>query len=384
MAKAKFTIYKRKYADATNGKPKIKFAARFFDSNGKLAKTIVLKARTIKDAALEAEAMLEAGGLGIIVEDPFVLDILHDFWREDSTYSLNKKRKGMPLSKNYIYINSKLIGKHWENMLKGVHVSQLSVDFMEKIVEKFEKEGKSGRTINAALQSLQVPLRNWTRKHAVPYPLEYFDGHCSEHTKKRGTLSQTEIKLIIGLQNESPRLKAAVLLGALCGLRLGEVAGLQHQDIDFESKEIMVRHNWIDDEGLKRPKCGSERIVPMPSAVEEAIKMVYAVRPYAEGDFILWNDSSKDRPANKSNITRAFALLLQEIGISKNEQKRRNLVFHSLRHTFVSMCRNSGMSDFEVMAYSGHKTSSMLDNYSHAQKIVDFKEARNKIDTMIG
>jgi hypothetical protein len=171
---SQFTIFKLKCSNPKTKKPDFKFCARFLDENGQIVKTKTLLARKLQDATIEAQKMLEKGGLGILGEDPLIMDIISSFWKEDSHYALAKTRKGEPLSKDYIYINGCIAKKHLAKKLEGLRVSKITVAFMERVVEKFEKEGKNPRTINGALNCLQIPLRKWSREHGIPYPLEYF------------------------------------------------------------------------------------------------------------------------------------------------------------------------------------------------------------------
>ena len=70
--------------------------------------------------------------------------------------------------------------------------------------------------------------------------------------------------------------------------------------------------------------------------------------------------------------------MLTAIGIDKKARAERNLSFHSLRHTFVSLSRLAGIPDFLVQRYARHKSPTMMEHYTHAQ-IVDFEDARKKL-----
>ena len=67
-----------------------------------------------------------------------------------------------------------------------------------------------------------------------------------------------------------------------------------------------------------------------------------------------------------------------------NEQKRRNLSFHCTRHTFITLGRLAGISDLEIQALAGHKSASMMENYSHAAQVLDFATAREKLEKAVG
>jgi integrase len=67
---------------------------------------------------------------------------------------------------------------------------------------------------------------------------------------------------------------------------------------------------------------------------------------------------------------------LAAIGITEEERKERNIVFHSLRHSFVTACRMSGLSALETMALSRHKDEKMLARYIHAAEAINLDDIR--------
>lgn len=73
-------------------------------------------------------------------------------------------------------------------------------------------------------------------------------------------------------------------------------------------------------------------------------------------------------------IERWFREALVAIGISLEEQKARNITFHSLRHGFATLARDAGCSADERKALIGHKSDSMMEHYTketpeHLQEI---------------
>ncbi|MDA8409461.1 MAG: site-specific integrase [Treponema sp.] len=238
--------------------------------------------------------------------------------------------------------------------------------------------GSSGRTQNAVIAALRVPVTHWARQHRAADPLEYLSKSANT-PRERGTLSLDEIRKIIAIPDESPRVIGAVLLGALCGLRLGEARGLQWTDIDRDANILHIRNNFVEGEtALKGPKCGSKRDVPLPAPVVEALDLCLREAPYTPS-FCLWNEKRTDRPFGKYAIESGLARVLRTIGIDDAAQIQRNLCFHSMRHTFVSLSRASGLPDFVVQRLAGHKSASQMERYSHADKVVDFTDAREKM-----
>jgi integrase len=72
------------------------------------------------------------------------------------------------------------------------------------------------------------------------------------------------------------------------------------------------------------------------------------------------------------------------IRITEKQRQKRNIVYHSLRHSFVTACRVAGLSDFEVMSMSRHKDVKMLARYSHGKEAIDLPALREKIDNSFG
>jgi len=381
MARAPFSIFRRKSRDRATGREVIRHCARFFDDEGAVVRTRTLEATNKTAAALEAKRLLDKGE-GIPSANPLALDFLADFWKIDSDYAKMKALRGRPLSYHYVEINAHVIKKHLSGPLKDVRFHQLTVPRMEKIVLAFAAAGMNPRSINYVIQSVRVPVSDWARRHRVPDPLQYLQ-RVAERPRERGTLSLDEVARIAALEGESPRVKAAILLGALCGLRMGETRGLEWDDIDEEAGLVHVVHNYVDDrEGVKGPKCGSRRDVPLPDKVLEAVKLCRAVAP--EGArFVLFNEKNPEKPTDKQVVERGFRAILAKVGIDDELRKTRNLVFHGLRHTYVSATRAVGLPDFAVMRLAGHKSLAMTERYSHAEKVVDYAVARAALNEVL-
>lgn len=78
-----------------------------------------------------------------------------------------------------------------------------------------------------------------------------------------------------------------------------------------------------------------------------------------------------------------YLRILRNIGIDDDQRTQRNLTFHGLRHSFVTLARMAGLPDIAVMALAGHKSSKMMDRYSHGGQVIDFSDARNKLERRV-
>jgi integrase len=280
-------------------------------------------------------------------------------------------------------VNRYLVSRHLSGPLKGKRLLDITPMFLEKLVLKMSKDGSKARTINTTLQALRVPYAYFCRQHRLANALTSIE-KVAEAPKERGILTADEIGKVIALEGESPRAVAGVLLGALCGLRLGEARGLQWEDIDETAGTIHICHNAVDaTEGLKGPKWGSVREVPAPAPVLDALKLCADVSPWGRSGYVLWNDKASGQPIAHGTLPAGFKRILRSIGISDAMRKERNLCFHGLRHTFVSLTRAASIPDFIVQRMAGHKSMDMTNRYSHTEGIIDFAAARASIEAAV-
>jgi integrase len=378
MARAPFCIVEQR-----SGTKRV-FVARFVDSKGKVIKTKTFsKAKNRTQAAREAELLLREGVIAN-ASNPDALEYLRVFWTRNSDYVQGRALRGVVLSTQYLSITLSVLNKHLAPRIKGKKLLDLDADFMEGLVLVLSSAGASPRTVNAVLSSVRVTMKYFCKRHRIANPLGVVE-RLAEHPRERGTLSIAELQKIVAL-NESPRTKAGVLLAALCGLRLGECCGLMAEDVDRGSAMLTVQHNFVGDE-LKAPKgsrLGALRIrqVPAPRPVLDALDLCAKYAP-SGARFLLWNDRDLYRPADRRTLQDGYVRILKEIGIGEEERKRRNLVFHGLRHTFVSLQRASGVPDFAVMRMAGHSSIDMTERYSHSANIVDFTAAREALEKAV-
>lgn len=122
------------------------------------------------------------------------------------------------------------------------------------------ERGLSGNRINSVLESMRVAVRYAVaREELAKDPFKSIQEATEEPTEK-GILTPGEVSHLIHQPIQDSRSRLAVLFGLLCGMRRGEVRGLQWGDI--QKGLINIRHNYLNYEGMKTPKYGSSRVVP--------------------------------------------------------------------------------------------------------------------------
>jgi integrase len=331
------------------------------------------------------------------------LRYLEDFWTPDSPYvreaALVKKR---PLSVYYIRMNREGIKKHIASFppFHGITLQKLTPALIRDWLTWMAGQGLSGYRINNVLLSMRVAVRYAVAREEIDRDPFRNVGEAAETPREKGVLTPCEVAKLIAASVTDPRHRLVVLLGALCGMRMGEVRGLQWNDI--KDGLIHIRHNWQDLEGMKAPKCKggtvreNPRIVPLPSSVAAILETVRSLDP-APDSFVLGSFQKKGEPVSKVFFRYVVDKELTAIGIQGtwkgkgaapagyvNEQKRRNISFHCLRHTFVTLSRLAGITDLEIQALAGHRSGAMMERYSHAAQVINYTAAREKLEKAVG
>ena len=309
-----------------------------------------------------------------------LLKYVENFWQPDSEYVREKALvERTPISAHYLLTNRRMVETKMKPFpgFANITLSELSKSVIRQWKLWLAEQGCSGRVINIAMQVLRVPIKRAFGDDIIP--TDPFAGiQRAPHKEKiRGVLTPAEIRRLVEMPVSNPRSRLAVYLPLYCSMRMGEVRGLQWGDIS--DGIIHIRHNWQEGEGLKGCKLGSEGYVPMPRVVAELVNQVHAIAPLTgKNDFVM--SQKPYRPICREALWEALRNELSLIGITEEQRKARNIVYHSLRHSFVTACRIAGLSDFETMTLSRHKDAKMLERYSHGQEAIDVRQIGDKLE----
>jgi len=308
-----------------------------------------------------------------------LLEYAENFWQPDSGYVREKALvEKNPLSAHYLLTNRQMVETKMKPFpgFAGMTLGGLSKPVLRKWKLWLAEQGCSGRTINGAMQALRVPVKLAFSDDIITVNPFAGVSRAAHREKPRGVLTPAEIKKLAEAPVADPRSRLAVFLPLCCSMRMGEVRGLQWGDIS--DGVIHIQHNFQEKEGLKKCKCGSEGYVPLPRVVAELLSQVYEIAPLTgAADFVM--GQKPHRPVCREFLWEALRNELASIGITEEQRKERNIVFHSLRHSFVTMCRIGGLSPFETMALSRHKDVKMLERYSH-REAVDVRQIGEKLE----
>jgi integrase len=159
-----------------------------------------------------------------------------------------------------------------------------------------------------------------------------------------------------------PAYRAAVLLGAFGGLRVGELFGLKAKRVDVlrarvDVAEILVEVSGTLHFGPPKTKAG-RRAVPLPRVAIDALSDHLKAFPATPEDLVF--RSSEGDPTRLSNWRhRVWEPAVMKAGLE-------HLRPHDLRHTAVALWIAAGASPREIASRAGHSSVvTVLDRYGH-------------------
>ena len=183
--------------------------------------------------------------------------------------------------------------------------------------------------------------------------------------------SKALISGLMKLTEEQIKYKVAIILTIFTGVRLGELMGLEWNDINFKDGIVSINRSsqYLADKGVftKVPKTESSiRDVAIPDFVVsllEEYKYWYDEQKYQYGE--LWIDSNRlfvqadGRPMHPSTISKWFEKFVAQIGLPV-------INFHGLRHTNATLLIAQNIDVSVVAARLGHaQITTTLNFYVH-------------------
>jgi len=314
------------------------------------------------------------------IADMPLLEYAENFWKFGSKYIEDKEYlEKKKLSLNYILCNQcKIKNKAMVFPgFQGLKVSELTKDLIRDWMLFLSKNGSSGDDVNKSVKALRVPVKRAYDYDLIPvYPFAGISK--AAHTeRRRGILTLKEIQTLLDTPIKDVRSRLAIYLPIICSMRIGEVRGLKWGDIS--NRMIYINNNWQDKEGLKDCKWDSSGYVPMPNVVSDLLNELYKIAPLnGDNDYVM--SIKPYMPLHKDTIWKMFKKELLSIGIDEDERKKRNIVYHSMRHDFVIFCRAIGLSDFEIRMLARWKDDKQLQRYGDHIEAIDYKNIGAKMD----
>ena len=339
---------------------------------------------TKKDAEVELAKFVTEVQNGLVVDGKSLkFSEFTEIWKRD----YGSKELAPSTYKRYCrMLETRLLpyfGHFYINKIRPTDIMKF-YDLLEKDTQLVRKKGNngtktkkplSGKTILEHHRLLRAMLHRavyW--QLIVSNPAERVQAPRAKKPKRRSyDDEQTKILLenLEQLSIEDTKYKVAIILTVFTGVRLGELMGLEWQDIDFKNGIISINRSsqYLSDMGVftKVPKTESSiREIAIPEfiiSLLEEYKLWYEEQKSIYDE--LWMNSDRlfvqadGKPMHPSTISKWFVKYVGQIGLPV-------INFHGLRHTNASLLVAQNIDIAIISARLGHaQISTTLNFYVH-------------------
>lgn len=204
---------------------------------------------------------------------------------------------------------------------------------------------RSDRTVDIEMSFLRKIFKKgvqWDRIDRNPFDKgKLFYG--SMNSRERA-LTEDEVKRLV--EACPSYLKPIVMAGIYTGLRKGDLLSLKWENVDLE--KALIR--------LTEQKTGKTRNIVLSDDMLTLLKGL-PVR----GEYVFPGKDGKPF----GDVKRSFQTALKDAGIKQSDDPKQKIVFHSLRHTCVSLLHERKADTSQVQTYVGHASVEMTKHYTH-------------------
>lgn len=294
---------------------------------------------------------------------PFATSLLA-FYANDSEYVKDRALHGRKLTLQYLRKARAQIQKHYEPYFSDTLIDAVNREQMKAFQSHVCGIGLVADTVTRIL-SFAKTFFSWMKAEGklLINPCEKLSNYASTK-RERGVLSDTEVTQLFNAAWIDERTCIGNLLASQTGLRVGEIVALKKEDVGID--RLYIKHAWNDVDGLKTPKNGETRITPLLPDTRVKLLSLVDKNPHNDG-FIFYSDKP-DKPMGSSGFLYALRQALTQIGISLEQQKNRNLCFHSWRHYYAAKMADK-VEVRSLQLATGHKSQAMTEHYAaHANE----------------
>ncbi|MDR0403964.1 MAG: integrase, partial [Treponema sp.] len=287
-----YSVTKRKVRplDAVIGLDGILRAVRKVDLDADDAMRIV---NVLKDRGLIDIAAVKATGRGAVP----VVRFLQQFWDYDtSEYIKDRLSHGYRFSRRY--------ARECQNRLRSILVpffadkklNCVTTEDLKQLSNRLADRGLSTSSINQIMLVAVTPLKWAFNEKIIPANPAIGLTRFSITNKERGVLTEAEASEVFSVKWEDKRAFVASLVAATTGARSGECLALRRSDIGETTLNIQHSYSLLD--GLKCPKNGRKRAVPLLPEVRAALLDLLRDNPHQIDDPFVFYSLREDRPVD--------------------------------------------------------------------------------------
>lgn len=246
----------------------------------------------------------------------------------------------------------------WAAKAGIAHLHEVTRAQTEDYAEDLWTSGVSPSTFNQHIKLLRGVFNTLeTRAGLLGNPWAHLKSRQRIADEGRRNLTEAELRRV--LSKAEGNLKLMLHLGLFTGLRLGDVVNLRWDNIEFDPLLRHARPGFIVLVPMKTSRYRKKIEVPIHPELARLLETHRVRQP--NGD-LLFPMESRAYATNTANISEPIQRFFESCGLETTEkpthrQRRRAIVrvgFHSLRHSFVSLCAKAKTPLHVVQKLVGH------------------------------
>ncbi|MBU5227801.1 site-specific integrase [Clostridium senegalense] len=245
--------------------------------------------------------------------------------------------------------------KHFRN-LDNTEMNKITNIDVQNCIDNMIKINLSYGAIKTYTTRIKTLFNSAANKYNVisKSPAVNVELKVKKEQSNKKALTESELKDLIN-RTKNFKYKAIFALAGMCGLRAGEILGLQWNNVNFKDNIIKIDFQWkkLDNGTIgfgELKSKNSYRTIPMPSYVKELLLDWVKYSPIDETNRVFLYKSIST-PLN------SFSRTMRTLGY--------NITIHELRHTYATTLISNGLDFKTVATLMGHDVRETMNTYSH-------------------
>lgn len=265
-------------------------------------------------------------------------------------------------------------------------IRSLRAEHVQKMVNDMLSRGLSAKNIRDTFNNINAAMKKAVMLRLIPFnPCE---GVVLPKVKKykAKVYSPQMIHTLLGV-SKGTDMYLTVLLGALLGLRRGEMLALRWDDIDFKTQTVHIRNNMVNGEksciikapkseaGIRDLKAGEEVMAELKKARKQYLDDMFSYGgAFQNLNFVIRQEDGS--PLRPDSMTRKWSRFLKGRGLP-------HIRLHDLRHSNATALIQAGVNPRVVQQRLGHSDVNItLNTYTHVLPEMDI-DAAEKLDAIM-
>jgi site-specific recombinase XerD len=229
---------------------------------------------------------------------------------------------------------------------KKENADDVTLADLQSFMEKLNKEGYTAKSISRKTNSTKTFFKFLKSSNLTADDPARALEHPKFENKPPRILSELEYRALRDAARGDARIFAIIELFLQTGIRIGELAKLEIEDLELDSASPTLT--------IKPSEGAVARTIPLNKSAIEAVRKYIEVRPKTQNKALFVTKTGK--PLLIRNIRTAIDRYFRLAGIKEAK-------VNDLRHTWIAHHLQSGTSLLLISKLAGHKRVSTTERY---------------------